>query len=78
MLKILVNSFNLLIIFEIKKLMEIITMNEFIKELFEPNFLERASREERQQENSEYQEECEPSEMQQGYIDSGMRESDFY
>ena len=53
-------------------------MNEFIEDLFKPNFLERASREERQQENSEYQEECEPGEIQQGYIDSGMREGDFF
>ena len=53
-------------------------MNEFIEDLFKPNFLERASREERQRENSEYQEECEPSERQQAHNDSGMCESDFY
>lgn len=53
-------------------------MNEFIKDLFKPDFLERASREERRQENSEYQEECEPSERQQAHNDSGMCESDFY
>jgi len=57
--------------------MEITTMKEFIEDLFKPDFLERASREERRLENLEYQDECEPSEMQQGYIDSGMRESDF-
>ena len=53
-------------------------MNEFIEDLFKPGFLERASREERQQENSEYQEECEPSERQQAHIDAGMCEYDFY
>lgn len=26
----------------------------------------------------EYQEECEPSERQQGHIDAGMKEGDFY
>ncbi len=53
-------------------------MKQFIEHLFKPGFLQRASLEERQQENSEYQEECEPSERQQGHIDAGMCESDFY
>jgi len=53
-------------------------MKEFIEDLFKPGFLERASREERQIEDFEDQEECEHSDRQQAHIDAGVCESDFY
>ena len=52
-------------------------MNEFIEDLFKPDFLEREYLEEKRIEDLKYQEECEPSERQQAHIDAGMCESDF-
>lgn len=61
---------------EIKKLMEIQQMKEFIKELFDTNFLEKASREEKRRElEAEYPEYqgC----RNKNNDDWDMRESDY-